>query len=31
LSNIHGDTLATVAGTGALVGQVAVYDPFGSR
>ncbi|WP_159806707.1 hypothetical protein [Cellulomonas citrea] len=30
LSNIHGDTLATVSGTGALVGQVAVYDPFGN-
>ncbi|WP_159806705.1 hypothetical protein [Cellulomonas citrea] len=30
LSNIHGDTLTTVSGTGALVGQVAVYDPFGN-
>ncbi|WP_159806709.1 PA14 domain-containing protein [Cellulomonas citrea] len=30
LSNIHGDTLTTTTGTGALVGQVAVYDPFGN-
>ncbi|WP_159806701.1 RHS repeat-associated core domain-containing protein [Cellulomonas citrea] len=30
LSNIHGDTLTTTTGTGALVGQVVAYDPFGN-